>query len=98
MGCSASKALGEELVAAAAAGDTAQVQTLLVAKAPVDHTGQHGHMYTSLMKASIKGHMAPMEVLLAAKAPVDQADKDGATALDCARSGIERGKMGEEER
>ena len=79
MGGSASKALGEELVAAAYEGDTGQVQTLLAAKAPVDHTNKYGT--TSLMKASIKGHIAPMEVLLAAKANVDQADKHGATAL-----------------
>ena len=79
MGGSSSKALGEDLRSAANAGDTAQVQTLLAAKAKVDHTDKHGG--TALMKASIEGHISPMETLLAAKANVNQANKHGCTSL-----------------
>ena len=82
MGGSASKALGKELRDAARAGDTAQMQTLLASKAPVDHNDKHG--YTALMYASLRGHSAPVEVLLAAKANVGQAANDhngGRTAL-----------------
>ena len=86
MGGSASKALGKDLIAAAAAGDTAQVQTLLAAKAPVDHANTYG--YTSLMYASDYGHSALVETLLAAKAPVNQADKRGYTSLmEASRNG-----------
>ena len=64
MGCSASKALskalGEESVGAVAYGDTAQVQTLLAAKTPVDQANKHGDL-TALMIASYEGHIAPME-------------------------------------
>ena len=42
MGGSASKAMGEDLRSAAEAGDTAQVQTLLAAKAPVDQANGIG--------------------------------------------------------
>ena len=67
----ASKALGKNLIDAAYEGDTAQVQTLLAAKAPVDHTDTSGN--TSLSLASYQGHNAPVETLLAAKANVNHA-------------------------
>ena len=85
MGGSASKALGEELVAAAYAGDTAQVQTLLAAKANVDQANKWGT--TALMYMSAYGHSASVELLLAAKANVDQADNDGNTSLVFASGG-----------
>ena len=79
MGGSASKALGEDLIAAAETGDTTQVQRLLAAKAPVDHTDEYG--YTALMRASQYGHSAPMKLLLASKANVDQTNAAGHTSL-----------------
>ena len=79
MGCFASKALGKDLIAAAGTGDTAQVQTLLAAKAPVDHADTFGS--TFLILASRYGHSALVELLLAAKAPVDQTDKHGYASL-----------------
>ena len=50
MGGSASKALGKELIGAASTGDTARVQTLLAAKAPVD---QSVNGFTSLALALV---------------------------------------------
>ena len=50
------------MVAPAVAGDTAQVQTLLAANAPVDHTNMHGETVLSL--ASAYRHIAPMKLLL----------------------------------
>ena len=50
MGGTARKALGEDLIAAADKGDTARVQTLLAAKAPVDLVNPFGR--TALMLAS----------------------------------------------
>ena len=61
---SSSKAPGEDLFDAASTGDTAQVQTLLAAKAPVVQTDHRAH--TALILASMEGHSAPTELLLAA--------------------------------
>ena len=73
-------ALSIELIVAAEAGDTAQVQTLLAAKAPVD-TRIGSRCMTALLYAARYGHSAPMDLLLAAKAPVDQADYYGRTSI-----------------
>ena len=79
MGGSESKALGKEVGRAAYDGDTAQVQALLAAKAPIDQANQDGN--TPLMHTSWFGHIAPMELLLAAKARVDRSNKEGVTSL-----------------
>merc|ERR1740117_2235599 len=83
-----SNALGQELIDAARAEDTAQVQKLLAAKAPVDYTDKFGRtaliaasQCPNMAGASQYGHIAPVEVLLVAKANVDLTEQRGRTAL-----------------
>ncbi|MGE3804044.1 MAG: ankyrin repeat domain-containing protein [Gemmataceae bacterium] len=60
------KPTGETLLAAAAAGDVATIQTCLAAGVPVDR--KDGEGYTPLMRATERPHVEAIQVLLAAGA------------------------------
>ena len=73
-----------ELRGAAATGDNARVQELLLdASASVNHAGNNG--VTALMYAGLYGHNESIELLLGASASVDEVDNYGRIALMCAQ-------------
>jgi len=75
--------VGMELRGAAATGDNARVQELLLdASASVNHAGNNG--VAALMYAGLYGHNESIELLLGASASVDEVDNYGRTALMCA--------------
>lgn len=93
---------GEELRAAATAGDEAKVRALLDAGAPVDAAARHGR--TALLNATLKGHFGVVKLLVERGAsvkvrgqffgdkPIDGALEHG--NLDMVRFLLERGAEG----
>lgn len=68
-----------ELIAAAAAGDTARITALITAGADLSATDDAGE--TALMHAAHHGHLAAVEALVAAGADVNAKSPQGWTAL-----------------
>ncbi len=74
----------EQLVRAAADGDTRMVKTLLTAGASVNGSNHNGQ--TALIRAAFFGHVDIVRVLLAAGAETKAKDLVGLTALDWSRA------------
>lgn len=75
---STSAHLGEELIAAAAAGDAARVEAALGSGARVNATDEYGR--SALFASAEAGHLAVVQFLLAQGADATQASNGGSTA------------------